>query len=154
MRQMNNWLAQMKTRSQLKHSWLYSSPCVSRSGTITFVESKDPVRLCLSLHIWKTAMLPHVATCWQIELSALSFLHPAFTRAMALVVLSSSFMWKQHLGLSPVNLGRCLRNHPKTLMSTYACLAGRLLLANWQTCIRQLCRKQRCCLEETLSFFS
>ena len=107
--------------------------------------------LSFSAHL-KTAMLPHGATCWQIELSALSFLHPAFTRAMALVVLSSSFMWKQHLGLSPVNLGRCLRNHPKTLMSTYACF----ILFPWENFNRQTCKnhlrpKQGRRLEKDLS---
>ena len=107
--------------------------------------------LSFSAHL-KTAMLPHVATCWQIELSALSFLHPAFTRAMALVVLSSSFMWKQHLGLSPVNLGRCLRNPPKTLMSTYACF----ILFPWESFNRQTCKnhlrpKQGRRLEKDLS---
>ena len=104
--------------------------------------NKDTVwtRLCLSLHSSQTAN--HMLTHWTQHTQCLPpAIHTSTSFGCSIMVWSTA------------NLGRCLRNHPKTLMSTYACLAGRLLLANWQTCIKQLCRKQRCCLEETLSFF-
>ena len=45
---------------------------------------------CLSLHSWKTAMLPHVGTL-NSERSAFSTFHSTFIRAIGSVVLSKSF---------------------------------------------------------------
>ena len=69
---------------------------------------------CLSLHSWWDAMLARNGTCWVWDVLAFSLLHLSFTGTIASVVLSSGI------------LGRCLRNHRKTLVSSvYLCLFPR-----------------------------
>ena len=69
---------------------------------------------CLSLHSWWDAMLARNGTCWVWDVLAFSLLHLSFFGTIASVVLSSRI------------LGRCLRNHRKTLVSSvYLCLFPR-----------------------------
>ena len=69
---------------------------------------------CLSLHSWWDAMLARKGTCWVWDVLAFSLLHLSFIGTIASVVLSSGI------------LGRCLRNHRKTRVSSvYLCLFPR-----------------------------
>ena len=109
----------LATQKNANNYYTYSSPCVAK-----LVRNKDAVRYrrCLSLHCWQTAMLAHVGTL-NAARSAFSTFHTTFIRAIAFVVLWSSF-----LGWPWANLGRCLRNDRKTLMSTKACFCGKAFL--------------------------
>ena len=88
----------------------------------------------------------NLATCWHVELSMLSLLHLSISIHMSKGFSCSIkfFRLKITLGLTWANLGCCLRNHRKTLMSSVY-----FFLFPWegfprQTCSNHLRRKQGC----------
>ena len=86
----------------------------------------------------------NVATCWHLELSTLSLLHISFnTHSSNRFSCPIQFCHsKRALGLALRILGRCLRKHRKTLVSSvYLCLLCREGFPR-QTCKNHLRRKQ------------
>ena len=76
-------------------------------------------RLCFSAQLSNC----NLATCWHIELSIMGLVHLSI-RIHLRISFSCSvrfFDGKLPLGWPWANLGRCLSNHGKTLMSTKAC---------------------------------
>ena len=91
----------------------------------TLINQYGPKQGCCPLQALSfSALLTNcnVATCWHVELCTLSLLHLSYNihsiNMFSSVALSSSFISKKCLGWQWVNLGCCLRNHRKTLMST------------------------------------
>ena len=82
----------------------------------------------------------NLATCWHIGLSILGLrlLSISIHLRIRFGCSMKFFQLKITLGLA---LGRCLRNHRTTLMSTKACSVGRLPR---QTCKNYLGQKQGC----------
>ena len=101
--------------------------------------STKAVFLCTADKLQCWPMLARNGTYWR--LLAFSFL--SFIGTTASVVLYGSikiFHLKIALGLALGEswpLGRCLRNHRKTLMSTKACFCGKAIMALIQTCYVQ-----------------
>ena len=106
------------------------SPFPQKWGNSSHYDSWLFHKGCLSLHSWWDAMLAHNGTYWVWDVLAFSLLHLSFIGTKASFALSSSFIRK-----SPcANLGCCLCNHRKTLMSSVY-----LFLFPWESFPRQTC---------------
>ena len=81
---------------------------------------------CISLHSCQTAILPHVGTLTSAYCAFSSFNQHSFQKKLQLLYGVLSKKWP--LGWPWANLGRCLRNHRKALMSTKACFREKAFL--------------------------
>ena len=136
MKRMNNWLAQIRTRSRRKHI-LHCT----HAKIIVHVSPVAGWQQAVSSTTW-----PHLqfTPAMARYICSIKFFHLKMTLGLAFAncplrrwvwqsaswrqrwfVLSSSFIWKWPLGWPSANLGCCLRNHEQTLMCTKACFRGK-----------------------------
>ena len=95
--------------------------CAMETNTVALIRTRQiqaimtlPETLSFSAQLMRCNVTYIMGTCWVWDVLTFSFLHLSFIWTIASVVLSSGI------------LGRCLRNHRKTLVSSvYLCLFPR-----------------------------